>query len=553
MRSLLWLLVLPIVSACDGQALLSVGALSGNETLPSSEHGGPGSPGSAQCTSPALPGRVTAHRLNRAEYDNSVRDLLGVDLRPAQDFPRDQYAKGFDNNADVLTMAPLLLEKYLAAADKVISAALSDTSARAALVPCAPSDACARQVLSTFVRRAFRRPVGEEDLSPFLALYGESRAGEDTFDQALGAVLRAVLVSPEFLFRIEHTPVQSTPKPHRLSGPELASRLSYFLWSSIPDDELLAAAEEGALESSEQIAAQVTRMLKSPKAAAFFENFPGQWLYTRALAEVQPDAALFPGFDAELREALRTETHLFFRALVEEEHSALALLQGDFTFVNERLARHYGLSGVGGPDFQRVELTDGVRSGVLTHGGFLTLTSHPNRTSPVKRGKWVLEQLLCSSPPPPPPNVEALDEGPLSASTVRDRLEEHRSNPACSGCHALMDPIGFGLEHFDAVGSWRNTEEGVPIDASGVLPGGATFDGARELGDALAKDPRFSQCLTEKFLVYALGRTLTEEDRCEVAEIAQDFEAGGYRLGQLIERVARSRMMTMRMPEEVRP
>lgn len=591
------------------------------------------------------PGRVTIRRLNRAEYNNTIRDLLGVDFKPADDFPVDDSGHGFDNIGDVLSMPPLLVEKYLAAADRIVAAAISrpetkrypvdalevgynakqrgdgwvalnsieeDDVAVSSNVPAtagyrlrvrayatnemkltfmldkepiatidittnsvyetgltAPpgkhrfravvrrnkdslskSEALkwksgpnqkgtvfvewmevegpfrpptlslpplrrAKEFLSAFAARAYRRPVTKDELNRLLRLGKED----------LTIALRAVLVSPHFLYRGE---IQAGEYA-------LASRLSYFLWSSMPDDELFTHARKGTLRKN--LDQQVQRMLADPKAGALTDNFAGQWLQTRNLANLTPDYKTFPQFDEALREAMRKETEMFFEHIVHEDRSILEFLTADETFLNARLARHYGIPDVEGDEFQLVSLRETPRRGVLTHASVLALTSNPTRTSPVKRGKWVLETLLNAPPPPPPPGVPELKEGKELTGTLRQRMEQHRADPLCASCHARMDPIGFSLENFDGIGRWRDKEGDLAIDASGEH-----FSGPRELQSLLAseKKEQFVRCLADKMLTYALGRGLERYDKCALDRITQNLVRQNYKFSALVFEIVKS-------------
>ncbi|HWP85477.1 MAG TPA: DUF1592 domain-containing protein [Terriglobia bacterium] len=432
------------------------------------------------------------------------------------------------------------------------------TSSRQKIFLCSPAgpaeeEPCARTILSALARRAYRRPVSEQDWEPLLQLYRTERL-QRGFEAGIGAALQAILVSPEFLFRVERDPPNLPPgSVYRISDVELASRLSFFLWSTIPDEELLRLAEQGKLGEPAVLEQQVRRMLADPRSQALVENFAGQWLYLRNLRQVSPDQRVFPDFDEELRQALQQETQLLFASMLREDRSVLDLLQSDYTFVNERLARHYGIPNVYGSHFRRVAVADEARRGLLGQGSFLTVTSHANKTSPVRRGKWVLENLLGTPPPPPPPNVPALEEKNKEGKplTMREQMAQHRDNPACSGCHKMMDPIGFALENFDAVGRWRTTELGVPIDASGVLYDGTAFRGAVEFRQVLLNHrEQFVRTLTEKLLTYALGRELEYFDAPAVRRITRQAAAGEYRWSALILQIVKSTPFQMRRSRE---
>jgi mono/diheme cytochrome c family protein len=652
----------------------------------------------ASCKTVQDPGRVTLRRLNREEYNNTIRDLVGVDFRPADDFPSDDVGYGFDNIGDVLTLPPLLMEKYLAAAESITEQAiLADDQprgptrrfkaeevakpgsghvdgesgfflmssnnevgvdhaftksgqyllrarvygqqagkdlpkleflidgkpARAFEVKAEQDDPAvfeskvkikmpvsrfaaaftndawypdvpdprkrdrnlaiewievvgpmyslpndlpeshkkiifhrptlttrrevAREVLQKLATRAFRRPVTPSELDRLVGLVDMTLKNGDKFERGIQVAMQAILVSPHFLFRVE---LDSRPgAPKLLNDLELASRLSYFLWSSMPDDELLDLATKGQLRSAKNLDLQVARMLKDPKSKEFVENFAGQWLQTRNLKLASPDRGRFGAFDEPLRQAMAREVDLFFAAVVQDDRPISDFLQADYTFLNERLARHYGIAGVTGDKFRRVHLTDRSRGGVVTMASTLTVTSNPTRTSPVKRGKWILEEILGTPPPPPPPNVADLsaddtdDKGRRKdpSTTLRTRLEKHRADPNCASCHSRMDPLGFGLENFDAIGAWRDKDGPFPIDSKGTLPGGQSFAGPVELKAVLmTRIKPFSRCLTEKLMTYALGRGLEYQDRCVVEKVADSVLADGGKFSRLVSGIVHS-------------
>lgn len=642
------------------------------------------------------PGRVTLRRLNRVEYNNTVRDLFGVDFQPADDFPQDDVGYGFDNIGDVLSMPPILLEKYLNAAEEILdraivtgplspkprrftpsqiqghvgSGALATLSAQGELfvdyeapvpgdyvfkvqaygdqagdqkvqmalradgreletievrrsrgnpklhehrlvlqpgkhrlsaaflndfyrqtellktnsqgktytekkiedrnlqvefievtgpfsqaVPPlhamhrkvffkAPgpqtTNQVAREILRRVTDRAYRRSATTAELDGLMRLFGQARESGDGFEASVKQALMAVLVSPHFLFRGE---IQSNPdnphETHRVSEYALASRLSYFLWSTMPDDELFRLAGQGRLRRN--LAGQVKRMLNDPKSRALVDNFAGQWLQLRTLDIVSPDEKLFPGFDASLRSALRQETESLFEHVLRKDRPITEFLTADYTFVNEPLARHYGIAGVHGPDFVRVSLKGTGRSGVLTHGSVLTLTSNPNRTSPVKRGKWILENILASPPPPPPPGVPAL-ESKETHGTLRQRMDAHRDNAMCASCHAKMDPLGFAFEHFDAVGRFREKDGDEVVDTRGELVSGERFADHVELSRVLSdsRQADFVRCVSEKMLTYALGRGLEYYDRPALAAMNVQLLKKDLRFSALIQAVVDS-------------
>ncbi|WP_223739666.1 DUF1592 domain-containing protein [Corallococcus sp. AS-1-12] len=516
---------------------------------------GPDAPGNVDpqdvlCRSAARdPGRVTLHRLNRAEYNNTVRDLLGETGSPASSFPPDDHGFGFDNNADVLSMSPLLMEKYSHAAEGLVEAAWTRGVFNTCALDPARPEACARELLKTFARKAWRRPVTPEEVERLVAFVSLARRQGDAPEVGVKLALRSVLVSPHFLFRVELDPAPTSTAPHAVSDLELASRLSYFLWSSMPDEALLQAAEAGHLHEPEVLEAQVRRMLADPKAHALVDNFAGQWLYTRALDFAQPESRY--GFDEPLRQAMRQEMQLVFQEFVTGDHRLKDLLDAPFTYVNDRLASHYGLRKPGTTAMTRVELKDHPeRAGLFGKGALLTVTANPDRTSPVKRGVWVLEQLLCKGPPPPPPDAGGLAPAVDPTLNIKERMAQHRVNPSCSGCHTLMDPLGFGMENFDPVGRWRTKEEGgAAVDPSGELPGGKTFNGVVEMRVVVKQDPDLSACMTRHLLTYALGRGAEEQDRCTVRDISQKAEGRGGRLTDYILAIVRSDAFLQRRGE----
>jgi hypothetical protein len=665
------------------------------------------------CTGTRNVGRVTLHRLNKSEYNNTIRDLIGVDFHPAADFPNDDVGYGFDNIGDVLSMSPLLLERYLAAADGILDQAivnietpkpikirlpelnvaqgagdnrrgtvylsrgnvsgesyldegdyiiratvfgeqLGKETIRASLRvgrkeleqfdvkgdqatpkvletririprgtsrigvgflnPYAESAAgealalpqkngkadkgkqapsrteegrkerklvvrrievegpfdppppvvpelqrrllahapglepreAAREIIQRFATQAYRRPVTPSEVERILTVYDNAAKEGERFESRLRLAFARMLVSPNFLFRVElDPPGSSAGTSYRINEYELASRLSYFFWSSMPDAELFALAAKGNLRAN--LKSQVQRLLKDPKSAAFFQNFPDQWLTLRALANVAPDPKQFPKFNAELRDSMNRETELFFEAVVRENRGIGDLLDADFSFVNDKLAQHYGIAGVKGKEFRRVKLPPN-RGGLLTQASILTLTSNPTRTSPVKRGKWVLDQILNTPPPPPPPDVPPLPERGELKGTMRQMMEQHRANAVCSSCHQRMDPIGFAFENYDAVGAWRDKDGAFAVDASGTLPNGQNFKGPGELKSILKeKKELFARCLTEKLLTYALGRGLEYYDKCAVDTIVLALARDNYRFSTLFDEIVKSEPFQMRM------
>ena len=433
-------------------------------------------------------------------------------------------------------------------------AGASDTPSRRRIFVCHPGheiseDACARQIVSTLARRAYRQPLANQDLDTLLKFY-QSGKQDGGFEGGIELALERILASPKFLFRAERDPAGAAPGgSYRIGDFELASRLSFFLWSSIPDDELLRLAGEGKLGNPAVLDRQVRRMLADPKSQALVDNFAGQWLQLRNLRNVQPNSDLFPDFDENLRQSFRRETELLFESIVQEDRSVQDLLTADYTFVNERLARHYGIPDIYGSRFRRVAITDDARRGLLGQGSILALTSKAERTSPVVRGKWILENILDTPVPPPPPDVPALkgnQEG-QKPRTMREQMAEHRANPVCASCHKTMDAVGFAMENFDAVGAWRARDAGQPIDATGLLADGTKLDGVVTLRNALVSRPElFAGTLTEKLLVYGLGRGLDYRDRPTVRAILRDASRENYRFSALILGVVHSTPFQMR-------
>lgn len=434
-----------------------------------------------------------------------------------------------------------------------------NTPSRQKIFVCTPTsakdeDTCARQILSTLGRRAYRRPFTKTDLSPLMAFY-QTGHRESGFEGGIQLALRAMLVSPDFLFRIERDPEAATPgSVYKINDFELASRLSFFLWSSIPDDELLSLAEQGKLHDSAVLSKQVDRMLDDRRSQAFVSNFAGQWLFLRNLAQVRPDQDVFPKFDSVLRRSFQRETELFFTAILNENRPITDLLSADFTYLNQPLAEHYGVPNVYGSQFRRVTMKDGSRGGLLGQGSILTVTSYPNRTSVVQRGKWVLENLLGTPPPPPPPDIPALEahskEG--KALTVRQQMEQHRKNPTCASCHSRMDPIGFSLENFDGVGAWRNKDAGSVIDASGKLPDGTVFEGPAGLKKVLLTGHKdeFVSTFTQKLMTYALGRGLESYDMPAMRSVIRDAATQNSSIPAFIHAVVNSSQFQTRKSRE---
>jgi hypothetical protein len=475
---------------------------------------------------------------------------------------RQRFEKPFSYDASVMPVYAPFVQK-VTITGPFDSAGPGDTPSRRAIFVCRPTrpqfeTGCAETILSTLVRRAYRRPVTTADLSGLVKFFEQGRRTEG-FEGGVEVALRALLVSPEFLFRAEADPPHIEPEANfRITDLELASRLSFFLWSSIPDDTLLNLARHGKLRDPSVLDKQVRRMLADERSKALVTNLVGQWLQLRNLEAARPSSALFPDFDESLRQSLLRETELFFDSILRENRSAMELLTADYTFLNERLGRHYGVPNISGSHFRRVTLSDPNRRGLLGQGSILLVTSHAIRTSPVLRGKWILANILGTPPPPPPPNVPALEErkigGTAVAMSVRERMAAHRRNPVCANCHAMIDPAGFALENFDAIGRWRTVDESFnPIDASGTLPDGTKFSGPVEFREALTKHPeRFVRTVTERLLTYALGRGMEYYDMPAVRRIERMAAVDDYRLSTLIAGVVASQPFQMRRSAPVR-
>ena len=436
---------------------------------------------------------------------------------------------------------------------------VGDTPSRRRIFVCQPKaaaeeQACAQRILTTLARRAYRGDVAKDDVPTLMEFYQRGRRDGGSFDSGIDLALRRLLASPKFLVRVERDPAAvPAGAAYRLSDLEIASRLSFFLWSSIPDDTLLDVASKGGLKSAAGLDQQVRRMLADAKSQAFIDNFVGQWLQLRNLKTKQPNSHEFPDFDDNLRQSLGTEAEMFFASIMREDRSVLDLMTANYTFLNERLARHYGIPNVYGTHFRRVTLKDETRYGLLGKGAVLMVTSHPHRTSPVLRGKWILENVLGSPPPPPPDVVPPFEEdaGAAKPKSVRERMEQHRRNPACASCHRMIDPAGLALENFDAVGAWRTKDggtRGAPVDASGQLVDGTQINGVVELRAALLRDPEtFVRTLTEKLMTYAVGRGLSGTDMPAVRTVVRDSARDQYRFSSVILEIVRSVPFQMRM------
>jgi mono/diheme cytochrome c family protein len=508
------------------------------------------------------PGRVTMRRLNNYEYNYTIRDLTGLDLKLADDFPADDIGYGFDNIADVLSIPPLLMEKYLRAARKVARAVMEDEEARARVMICSPKKksevrSCAKKILRKFGERAYRRPLKTTESARLTKLVDLAIKRGDDFEKGIELGLQALLASPYFLFRVELDSRPNDPKAIRpVTDWELASRLSYFLWSSVPDEDLFDVARSRRLSNSRVLEKQVERMIQDSRSRGLVKTFSAMWLGSRAMKIVTPDPETYPDFDESLRRAMRMETELFFQEIMHKDLSVLLFLDSDFTFLNERIAKHYGIGGVRGSEFRRVTLQPGRRGGVLTQGSVLTVTSNPTRTSPVKRGKWVLEQILGAPPPPPPPGADSFSEETAAAVnlTMHQKMAQHRRDPNCAVCHQKMDALGLALENYDGVGAWRERDAGVKIDPSGTLPGGRSFRNPAQLKKLLLEQKEdFCRCLTEKMLTFALGRGLEYADTPAVETIVRSLEKSGYRFSALVLGIVQSEPFRKRRGERMTP
>jgi hypothetical protein len=505
------------------------------------------------------PGRTTARRLNRTEYNQTIQDLFGVKIRPADGFPADgSGGAGFDNNADTLFLPPVMMEKLFDASGQIVDALFANEITKQRLLlarpePGKPAEPVARLILSQWAPRIFRKRVNDGELAPYLALWKKATDGGASFDDGIKAAFKSLLLSPHFIFRIEQD--QPGNKPWRVNEFELATRLSYFLWSSMPDQELFAAAAKQELSRPEIYEAQVRRMLKDPKAKTFSREFSSQWLgFDKLRTTINPDKSRFPEFSNSLRVSLFQESVEFFHSIIQENQNLLRLIDADYTFLNEELARHYAIAGVTGAQLRRVTLTDRNRGGILGQGSILTATSLPLRTSPVLRGKWVLEEILGTPPPPPPQDAGTLpaDDQQADGLSFRQRLEAHRQKAACAGCHNKLDPPGFGLENFDAIGRWRTQAAGKPVDSGGKLTTGEEFKSPAELKQVLlTKKPLIIKNLVERTLAYALGRGLEYYDADTVRSITETLMAKDCRAETLILEVAKSYPFLHRRVEPV--
>lgn len=498
--------------------------------------GGSDESGGAAGACEVAPGRVGLQRLTRAEYNRTVFDLFGVTSNPADAFPPDSATDGFDNNAASLTVSPQLASLLLGAAETVAAEAMANAPAEILICDPAAAVDCERTILAALARRVYRRPASEAELDDLMVLVDFAETEGDDFAAGIEYALAAMLMAPQFLYRgipPEGTGPLSPGEIAALDDWAVASRLSYFLWGSTPDDALLDRAAEGALHDPDALRAEFDRMLGDPKAAALYEGLVTQWLQLGKLAAASPDPVAFPQFDEALRAQMLQETRLFFEDLRARDGSVLELLEGTRTFASSGLADIYGVSGVEGDGLVAIDTDPARRAGVLTMPAILTMTSGPQQPNIVKRGVWLAEAILCASPPPPPEGIPpAPDPGP--GETERERLERHRLDPSCASCHDLIDPLGFGFEHYDALGAWRDDIEGEPADDLGQLPDGRSFEGVVELAELLASGDEFPTCATRKVMTYALGRAVTDADACVVSAIGSDTVTADAKLSDLL-------------------
>lgn len=500
------------------------------------------------------PGFVGIHRLNNTEYDNTVKDLLGLSNTPATTFAPDEQALGFDNIASALGMTPSQYEQYFAAGRTVADEAWKSPAAKARVMVCADdNDGCKQQIVSKFGLRAFRRPLEPGEVERLLKVLAEARTAGEDFEGSLRHLVATMLTAPQFLYRIER---DANDKAHRLNPYELASRLSYTFWTTMPDDALFEAAEQDDLGSDEKLKAQVERMLSDARGIRFVDAFAGQWLGMRSLKSHQVDLQIFPDWDEELRQSMIQEASLYFRHFLDGDgRSAGTFFSEKLNYLNARLAKHYGLDASKyGKDMVEVKNASPDRVGFLGMGSFLTDRSFLHRTSPTARGVWILKNLLCETIPAPPPVVPELDDNkPQSAAAtvnVRERLAVHRENPQCAGCHTLFDPVGLGLENFDGIGRYRDKyANGDAIDASGELPDGEKFNGLPELSSLLAKDDRFAGCMTQKLFVYSLGRDVDDADAPALEQLGKAWAKNDLNVRQLVKQMVLSEPFRSRRAE----
>jgi Protein of unknown function (DUF1592)/Protein of unknown function (DUF1588)/Protein of unknown function (DUF1587)/Protein of unknown function (DUF1595)/Protein of unknown function (DUF1585) len=512
-------------------------------------------PGGGPAQPPTSAGVVTVRRLNHDEYNHTVRDLLGTTLTPADSFPADDLGGEFDTVGSALSLSPAYVIAYEAAAQALIADLYANAARLQRVVSCnieTGGDPCAQTVLGAFARRAWRRPVTADEVQGLMLPITTARMVAATLTEGLKSALAAVLLSPYFIFKVEIDPDPASNQSHRVGQHELATRMSYALWSSMPDDPLSAAADSGQLASDDQIGAQIDRMLADPRADSLLDEFAAEWLAFKSLEDHEVDAVAFPKYTPALALAMKLEARRFVQEFLRTALAAPTMLSSRFTFVDSTLATHYGLSRTGGAaaDFVRVDTSSAPRAGLLTLGAFLTATSLPTRTSPVKRGQFIFSRLLCGTIEQPPPDVPPLPEQAQTGLSLRQRLEAHRSNPACISCHSLMDPLNFGLENYDAIGAYRTVDEGAAIDASGTMPDGTAFNGAIELSKALSSGPRFSECLTRKFMTFAIGRLLNQrDDGAWVSYLSGSARSAGDSLKNMIRAVVLSEAFRSRQSQ----
>ncbi|HKY34464.1 MAG TPA: DUF1592 domain-containing protein [Polyangiaceae bacterium] len=528
------------------------GTWSGLGTAGASAAGGNAAVGGAGTQALEGPGRVVMHRLNIAEYDNTVRDLLQTKLRLSENFPPDDSAYGFDNVSAALSMTDVTLSYYIDVAKKLAAEALS-AERRASVVTCdlTAGTSCVTSVLQAFLPRAWRRPAQPGEIDRLVALYSANKADSATDDEALGRVLQAVLLAPQFLYRIELN--SGVAGVRRLDGYEIASRLAYFLWSSMPDQELMSAAQSGRLTDAAGLTGQVSRLLTDGKAAALAERFGSQWLAVRSLDNVHPDATVYPMFDEALRAAMRDETMRLFTDVASGQRPLGELLTTSSGYVNARLAQHYGVPSVTSqtPVFTALPAE---RGGILMQASLLTVLSHPKESAPVLRGKWILTQLLCREPPPPPPDVPQ-EPAPQTGTSRRERLNAHRVDPVCKSCHEQMDPLGLALENYDGVGAYRTTDNGAPIDPSGTLADGTAFTTPQQLAQIIAQDPALLRCVSQHLFTYGLGRAPragSSFDAATLDAVTKSFSDAGQLFPKLVEALVASDAFRTR-EDEVAP
>ncbi|HEY0708807.1 MAG TPA: DUF1592 domain-containing protein [Polyangia bacterium] len=507
-------------------------------------------------------GRVTMRRLNAVEYDNTVRDLIGLDLKPSQmfQFPSDEWGDGFFNDGDVLTASPLHIEKFLSAAQFSIDKALDTAAgnmARGRILICDFAGnneaSCLPKIVAAFAERAFRRPVTSEELAPYMTLVKTAKDKGESTETGLKLVLSALMVAPDFMFRIEP---DANPGMRRSLNPyEIASRLSYFIYASMPDADLFARAKDGSLSKPEEITKQVRRMLADGKASAFSDAMSEQWMQTAALPFSKPNDTVFTKWNEALRPAISAEVRASLEPVLLGQVPATELLTAKYVYVNRALATFYGMpnaNNVPTDKFEKVMVTDNRRGGVLRQASFLIHRSHPDTHAPTIRGKFILDRLLCQPPPPPPPGVPLFVPDDNKGGTLREKLTRTHlaMGSDCAACHMLTDPMGFAFENYDGIGQWRDKDEGLDVDATGTMPGtGVRFNGAGELSEAISKDPRFASCMAKQLLTYATGRTLRDRDQPLIEDLGKKFASAGMKIPTLVELIASSPAMTQREAE----